>query len=476
MLLNRIVAAILLVVLLVDSRTGVANEPVSAFEAASIAREAYVFAYPIVLMKVTKDVAKNCEIPQGLRAPVNQFGHAREFPDPSFKVVVRPNSDTLYSALSFNVCAEPVVVHIPDSKGRYYLAPMLDAWTEVFATPGTRTTGNGAITFAITGPDWKGTLPEGLKEYRSPTGEGLMLVRAQTNGKADYREVHEFQDGMSCVPLSSFGKPYALPKGTYRPEQDMSPPPEQIASFSAERFFEIFVEAMKENPPHPEDEEIISRLARIGIVPGQNFKFAHAPQEIQGALNAAPIVMFQIKASWLLSGTAANGWKTKLSSIGVYGTDYMQRAGTSFAALGANIPADAVYPTAILDSKGKQFDSRRSYLLHFKKDELPPVRAFWSLTMYNDEQRFAENPVNRYSISPQTGLRFNEDGSLDVYIQRHSPGTDKEMNWLPTPESGNFTMNLRLYWPEDEVLIGDWSPPPVQRIDGQPIPRKLSQQ
>jgi len=443
-----------------------AQQGVSAEEAREIARDAYIYAYPLVLSEVTFRVGTNVAEPTSSQAPVNQFGHIREFPDPSFTIVVRPNADTLYSPLSYDVSKEPLVISVPDSGGRYYLMPWLDMWSDVFTVPGTRTTGNGAQTFAIVGPNWKGSLPNGVKEYRSPTGQGLLIGRTQTNGKADYEAVHRFQDGMKAVPLHAYGKPYTPPRGKVNPNQDMSAPPDQVDKMEAAAFFGLFAELMKENPPHLNDHPILDRMKRIGIEPGKSFSLASASKEVQEALNAAPAeALRQIKATWSKSGVLSNGWRTNMTAIGTYGTDYLHRAGVAYGGYGANAIEDAVYPTAFADADGQPFDGSKRYVLHFDKDRIPPVRGFWSLTMYDQRQVFTANPIGRYAIGDRDKLAFNADGSLDLYIQRESPGKDKESNWLPAPAQGLFTMNLRLYWPKAQVLDGSWAPPPVKRID-----------
>ena len=196
----------------------------SGEEVAEIARDAYVYAYPMVLMHVTMQVGTNVEVPAGTQAPINQLGHMREFPDASFTLVVRPNADTLYSTLAYDVATEPLVVSVPDSGGRYYLNQWLDHWTDVFTSPGSRTTGTGAQTYAIVGPTWQGELPDGVREYRSPTARGLLIGRTQTNGKADYEAVRRFQDGMTAAPLSAYGKPYTPPRGTAKAEPSSADP------------------------------------------------------------------------------------------------------------------------------------------------------------------------------------------------------------------------------------------------------------
>jgi hypothetical protein len=443
-----------------------AQQSVSAEEAREIAREAYVYAYPLVLMEVTRRTSTNVAEPSFPAAPVNQLAHARAFPDASFTVVVRPNADTLYTVLTFDVSQEPLVVSVPDSDGRYFLLPWLDYWTDIFAVPGTRTTGNKAQTFAIAGPRWEGQLPASVTLYRSPTNSGLLIGRAQTNGKSDYEAVRKFQDGMRAYPLSAHGKSYTPPKGTMRAGQDTTAPPDQVEKMDAATFFSMLAELMKDNPPHANDHPILDRMRRIGIEPGKSFAFTSASKEIQDALNAAPgVALPQIKTAWTRAGVFANGWRINLTAIGTYGTDYLHRAGVAYGGLGANVPEDAVYPTAFGDADGQPFSSNKRYVLHFSKDQIPPVRGFWSLTMYDERQLFTDNPVDRYAIGDRDKLTFNPDGSLDLYIQRDSPGADKESNWLPAPKSGGFTMNLRLYWPKAQVLDGSWTPPPVKRVN-----------
>ena len=187
----------------------------------------------MVLMDVSKQVSTNVREPTGLTAPINQSAHGHTFPEPSFTIVVRPNADTLYSSLNFDVSKEPLIITVPDSGGRFYLLPFLDEWTDVFAVPGKRTTGTTALTFAIVGPNWRGELPADVKRYDSPTAFGWMGGRTQTNGKADYEAVHNFQDGIKAVPISAYGKPYIPPKGNVNPKQDMSVPPDQIDKMDA---------------------------------------------------------------------------------------------------------------------------------------------------------------------------------------------------------------------------------------------------
>jgi hypothetical protein len=436
-------------------------------ETAEIAVEAYVYAYPLVLMDVTRQALTNVEtVTANGRAPVNQFGHRRDFPDAEFTEVVRPNADTLYSSLWFDVSKEPLLIRVPDSGGRYYLLPLLDLWTDIFASPGKRTTGTAAQTFAIVGPKWDGRLPDGVELVRAPTARGWLLGRTQTNGKADYEAVHKFQDGLSAIPLSAWGKDYTPPRGKKVAGLSKDPPVEQVARMDAATFFGRFCELTRENPPHTNDYPILARLKRIGLEPGQPFDAAKLRPAVKQALEKAVAEgQRKIKGHLLRATQSVNGWFLISNPVGTYGTDYLKRALIAYLALAANVVEDSIYPTTLFSADGAALDSSRKYVLHFAKDELPPVRAFWSLTMYNDRQFFAENPINRFAIGDRDKLKFNDDGSLDLVIQREAPGGERDANWLPTPKEGHFSMTLRLYWPRPAALNGTWKPPAVKRVD-----------
>ncbi len=366
----------------------------------------------------------------------------------------------------FDVSQEPLLISVPDSGGRFYLLQMCDMWTDVFDSPGKRTTGTGTQVLAIAGPDWQGQLPAEATPIHCPTGIGWIIGRTQTNGKADYDAVRKFQAGLSATPLSQWGKPYQPPAGKINSDWDMGTPPiQQLEKLGPAAYFSLFAELTKFNPPHANDYPILHQMRRIGIEPGKPFEFDRLSPEIQRALTeAGPAALNTIKARLAKAGVAKAGWRINLTAIGTYGADYLNRAGIAFAGIGANTIEDAVYPTAFTDAEGKPFSSDSRYVLHFDKDQIPPVRAFWSLTMYNEKQLLAANPIDRFAIGDRDKLAFNPDGSLDLYIQRESPGSDKESNWLPAPASGSFTMNMRLYWPKAEVLGGNWSPPGVMQV------------
>jgi uncharacterized protein (TIGR03000 family) len=434
-------------------------------EALQIATDAYVYGYPLVTMEVTRRVVTNVEKPAGSHAPMGQFILLREYPTPAFKEVTAPNADTLYASAFFDVGKEPWVLSLPDFKDRYYLMPMLDGWTDVFEDPGTRTTGDKAQTYAITGPGWNGTLPNGVKEYKSPTAIVWLIGRIYCTGTAeDYAAVHKLQDEMRLVPLSAYGKPYTPPPGKVDPSIDTKKTPrDQVNDMDAGAYFRLLAALLKDNPPAKADADMVAKLKKIGIEPGKDFDIGKLDPAVAKGLEAAPKAAQKgIVAHLGNAGEKLNGW-VFLKPTGLYGAEYLQRATITYFGLGANRPLDAVYPTAEADADGKPFDGANHYTVTFPKGQMPPVNGFWLVTMYNADYFFAANPLDRYTISQRNKLKENADGSVTVYIQNESPGADKESNWLPAPK-GKFILMMRLYWPKEKdpsILNGTWKPPAV---------------
>jgi hypothetical protein len=419
-------------------------------------------------MEMTRRVLTNVAAPDGKLAPMGQFARLRTYPTPANKEVTAPNADTLYTLAWLDLSKEPWVLSIPDMRDRYYLMPMLSGWTDVFQVPGKRTTGTQAQTYAITGPGWKGTLPAGVKEYKSPTSMVWILGRIYCTGTPeDYRAVHALQDQFSVVPLSAYGKPYTPPPGNVDPSIDMKTAVrEQVNRMSAGEYFKLLAALMKDNPPAKADAPMVANMAKIGIVPGQGFDIAKLDPAVQKGLQGVPKAgLEKIMAHFKTAGAVINGW-TFSTKTGIYGTEYLQRAFITAIGLGANRPQDAVYPTSQVDAEGKPYDGANKYVMHFAKGQTPPVRGFWSLTMYDGQYFFVPNPLNRYTLSSRFKFNYNKDGSLDLYIQKDSPGKDKEANWLPAP-AGNFILMLRLYWPREKppsIIDGTWKPPAVKRV------------
>ena len=430
--------------------------------------QAVIWGLPLVLMDVTARKTTNVFPGSKLARPVNQFAQMRAFPNASFKEVVRANVDTLYSSAFLDLAAEPLVLAVPDTHGRYYLLPMMDAWTNVFATPGSRTTGTKPGVFLISGPGWRGTVPAGMQLIKSPTNLAWILGRTQTNGPEDYAAVHAIQDGYTLVPLSQYGKPYAPPAGSFDASVDMKTPPvEQVRHMSSAQFFGALARLLKDNPPTASEAPIVQRLARIGIVPGRPFDPDRLDPAMAKALEpAVQLAMARLQEVQKGAGKPVNGWRIPPSNLGNYGTDYGTRAVIALIAFGANLPADAVYPTAYVDADGHALNGANRYVLHFDAGQTPPVKAFWSVTMYDADSFFVDNPINRYALSSWMPLQKNADGSIDLRIQHDSPGATLESNWLPAP-TGVFNLTLRMYWPNEvapSITDGSWQPPPVKRV------------
>ena len=438
-------------------------------EALDAGVQAVIYGLPLVLMDLTMQKATNFATPSGFGSPANQFAHVKAFPNADFKDVVRANVDTLYSSAFLDLSKEPVVLSVPDTGGRYYLLPMMDAWSNVFASPGARTTGTKAGRFAIVGPNWAGTLPTGLTPIKAPTNLVWILGRTQTNGPSDYAAVHAIQAGYTLVPLSQMDQPYLPPQGHVDPAIDMKTPPvERLKAMSATEFFSRLAALLNSNPPSPADAAAIANLAKIGIIPGEQF----APEKLEPAVRASlemsmPVAFAKLAEAGKHLGKPANGWQIPSNILGNYGTNYSARAVIALIAFGANLPADAIYPTAFADAEGRALSGQSKYRLHFAAGATPPVNAFWSVTMYDAQSYFVANPINRYAISSWMPLQHNADGSIDIYVQHDSPGAGKAANWLPAPD-GAFNITLRMYWPKDtkpSIIDGSWSPPPVVRVD-----------
>ena len=436
----------------------------SADLAQEIAQEAYLYLYPLVLMDLTRRQFTNLDPKvNAFGGPANAFNHVRTFPTAEMRAVVRPNFDTLYSSAWLDLTASPVILSTADTHGRYFMLPILDMWTDVFAVPGARTNGTGAADFAVVPPGWSGALPQGVQRIDAPTPYVWILGRTQTNGPHDYDTVHDIQDGYRITLLADWGGAPKKPEQRIDPSVDtMTEPLRQAAAMSAPEFFRYGAELMRLNPPHFSDWSMLARMARIGIGPGKGFDAGRASTSAlaDGAAFAQQLMRVMIQKI----AAPRNGWEFNTSGIGVYGDDYLRRAVVALAGLGANQPQDAIYPLAISDADGKPVVAEGNYLLHFPKDQLPPVGAFWSLTMYDAEGYQVANRLNRFAIGDRDPLEFNLDGSLDLYIQHDSSGDAHQSNWLPAPASGALGLTMRLYAPKPEVMNGAWSPPPLRRV------------
>jgi hypothetical protein len=378
---------------------------------------------------------------------------------------VRPNFDTLYSSAWLDLRDGPIVVSAGvDGDDRYYALPMYDMWTDAFAVPGRRTSGTGPGNWVVVAPSWRGDIPDGLERIDAPTPIIWIIGRTQTNGPSDYPNVHKMQDGFQLTRLADWFEPSGIPPAAFvaDPTVDMTTPPlDQVNGMSGEAYFDHAMELLALHPSHVTDGPIRMQMRRLGLEPGA--KFANLDPAVQQSLDDAPATgLQQLSEAFPRIAKVVNGWQMNTDTMGVYGNFYVKRAIVAMVGLGANNVDDAIYPVLMADADGQPVTGDNNYVLHFNADELPPVDAFWSLTMYDADGFQAANPINRFAIGDRDPLRYNADGSLDLYLQHESPGSAKESNWLPAPR-GPLGVTMRLYEPKTNVLHGLWNPTVVRK-------------
>lgn len=437
----------------------------SASQAYGLGQEAYIYLYPLVTMDLTRRQATNMDAGrQPGYGPMNAFSHLRTYPDPNLKMVVRPNFDTLYSLAWLDLSKEPMILSVPDTAGRHYLLPILDMWTDIFAAPGKRTTGTESGQYAIVPPGWRGELPPDLTRIDAPTPYVWVLGRTQTNGPQDYEAVHQVQDGFRLTPLASRGQETPPATVEIDPDLDMETPPlEQVNAMSAASYFTYAAELMRLQPPHPTDWSTLARIKRIGLEPGKSFDFDRLDPEVKQALERA--VNDSVDALRRVGAPRGAGWQRNAQPMGVYGNDYLKRAFVTMLGLGANQPEDVSTALAFVDADEKPLNGDNNYVLSFDKETLPPVDAFWTVTVYDQEGFAIPNPQNRFALgSHSAAWHYDADGSLNIYLQHESPGHELEGNWLPTPRAP-FNLTMRLYAARPPALNGQWAPPAVERVE-----------
>lgn len=433
-----------------------------------IATLAYIWGYPLVSVVRLVDYSSNPNVPPGPgRGPINTFSHYRDFPTPNFTDIVSINVDTLYSFGLVDLKKEPVVLQIPTITGRYYTLQFVDAYSNNFHYIGSRLNDTTGSTYLITGPNWKGDIPPGMKELKSPTNTVDIGGRIYVNGPSDIPNVAALQDNLKLTPLSVFGQnttsEQPVTSGTNASKQVPIGPQPSLIPTTGIKIYDEISQDMVDNPPPAADSEVLAQFATIGIGPGLTPSDTKNDTIIVALENGITEGEKLIDAKVQNIGMKVNGWLVNLD-VGNFGTDYLLRAAVAKFGLGANSAEEAVYPSTFTDNQGQNLTGTHNYVIHFDKGQTPPVNAFWSITLYNDKSYLAENPINRYSIASNTeGLKYNPDGSLDIYIQHVSPGTEKESNWLPSP-SGQFNLILREYNPQEPILKGEYQVPPVQRV------------
>ena len=420
--------------------------------AQELLEQAYLYAFPLVLMDATRKVSTNTETPNSTRAPINQFIHAEKLADAASRAVVTPNVDTIYTQAFLDVGSEPMLYGVPQTD-RFFNVQVLDAWTNtaaVLEAPGL---------YAITRSDWQGELPEGVQRIDVPTTRVWTIARIVLSGQEDLPNVRAIQDKMQLMPLSAYQMDrWTAPAGTYDPAYDFVPV-QHVLALSPQEFFDTANQLMETNPPAAADAPVLRELAALHVGPGEKFddkalglfsglRWKLMLLQLKGKLKAEAANYAQQMGQWIYYG----------DPIGDFGTAYTYRAMVALMGLGANTTDIAIYPKTDVDNTGAVLTGKKTYTLHF--DSFPPTleKGFWSVTAYGKDDFLIDNPIDRYCINDRSGLHRNPDGSIDIILSKEAP--EDTTNWLPVGE-GDFHLFLRIYKPDTAALEG-WQPPVVR--------------
>ena len=450
-----------------DTARGVAAPSIA--ETKAIAEEGFVYGLPLVMnYAVMYEFAVDSKSSQ-FKAPFNKLNNQHHVATYEDTAIVTPNSDTPYSFVWLDLRAEPMVISVPAvEKQRYYAVQLIDSNTYNYGYIGTRATGNTPGDYMVVGPDWKGETPPGIKKvFTSTTPFSLSLIRTQLFNPKDISNVEKVQAGYKAQPLSAFLK---------RPAPPAAPAVNFVPATTAgikQNYFEYLDAALQYVPATPEDKELRARLARIGVGPGKTFEFKDLSLEHKAAVLLAMKEGDEKVDKFAASGVKnVNGWSVGsfFGDRAFFNGDWLMRAAAAKSGIYGNDPAEATYPFTRVTATGETIDaSKHNYTIAFPAGQLPPVNAFWSVTMYDGKsQLLIKNPLNRYLInSPMvSGMKKNADGSLTLYIQKDSPGKALESNWLPAPNDTVYLV-MRLYWPKESppsILpagAGTWKPPGI---------------
>jgi hypothetical protein len=447
-----------------DKKATLTPDEAKAKQAYAIGVQAYIWGYPMVVMQRSRDAMTKASdapnTPEQFKktgkffAPVNQAANAWGMLGPDFSAVQSVNSDTLYTVIWYDSSEEPYVLHLPDTKGRYYTFQFIDAWTNNYRYASTRTMGSQDQDYALVAPGWKGKLPDKVIRVDSPNPTGFVIGRIYVADTKDVPAVNALQKQITMTPLSSYGKSYTPPKVKVIPAKKYTG---DLA------FFEQLGDTLVINGAPAADAGVLGLMKNIGLTTDHGFdpsalgdgekkSLAHAVKDGEAMLAAKSAAM----------GKDVNGWQLSPVLDEYFGTSYLFRAAIGYQAMFVNTPIEAYYPGVFKDTDGKVLDgSSGKYTITFPKGKTPPVGAFWSTTMYDAKKRLlVKNSLNRYKIGSADKLKAEKDGSTVIYIQADSPGKDKEANWLPAPKAP-FYMLLRMYLPKIEVLNGQYEVPGV---------------
>ena len=460
-------ASIGLAVSLALACSGASAQPISPDEARAIAKEAYVYGFPLVdNYRIQHAYFQDSNHPE-YKGPWNTVVNIPRVYTPADTAIQTPNSDTPYSFAGLDLRAEPFVLTAPAiEKDRYFSIQLIDWYTFNFDYIGSRATGNDGGSFLIAGPGWKGETPAGVKKvFRSETEFVFPVYRTQLFNPGDLDNVKKVQAGYKAQPLSAF---LGQPAPAAAPAIDFIEPLTPDEEKSSLEFFNVLNFVLQFCPTDPSETELIARFAKIGIGAGKTFDAGTLPPEIETAIKQG------VADAWADLATVKQKFDTReVTSGDVFGTraylknNYLYRMAGAVLGIYGNSKDEAIYPSYAVDAQGQKLDGANKYSVRFAPGQVPPVNAFWSLTMYELPQSLlVANPIDRYLLNSPMLPQFvkDADGGVTFYIQNESPGKDKEPNWLPAPK-GPFQIAMRLYWPKEEALNGTWKAPPLQRLN-----------
>jgi hypothetical protein len=439
---------------------------VSPAEARAIAKEAYIYGFPIVDNYRVQHAYWVDKTTPEYKGPWNQIWNAAQLFTPADTAIQTPNSDTLYSFIGADLRSEPLVLTVPAiERARYFSVQLIDYYTFNFDYIGTRTTGNGGGSFLLAGPGWKGDAPKGVKKvFRSETELAFPAYRTQLFNPDDLENVKKVQAGYKVQPLSAF---LDQPAPKAAPAIDFIKPLTPAEEKTSPQFFNMLNFVLQFCPTVPSEKELMARFAKLGVGAGKAFDASKLSAEIKTAIEQG------MADAWIaFAGLKKEFEEGKVTAGDVFGTrqylknNYLYRMAAAVLGIYGNSKQEAMYPAYYVDATKQKLDGASRYTVRFASGQLPPVNAFWSLTMYDEPQSLlVANPLNRYLINspmlPQ--LKRDADGGVTLIVQNASPGKDKEANWLPAPK-GAFSMIMRLYWPKEAAVEGKWKHPPVQRV------------
>lgn len=460
----KILLTLSIAYLLIGFQTKAAN--ITPEEAKEIAKEAYVFAYPMIEnYKILYAQSVNKQSP-AYEGSANTLTIKRELLDYKYRAVVAPNNNTLYSYAWLNLTTEPLVFTVPQiPEDRYFVFQFVDMYTHNYNYICHRVTVNDVGgKYLLVGPNWDGEKPEGIKDVFKSEGNFVFLLgRIYIAGKEDLAAVHALQDQLQLVTLSEYQGKEALPAANI----DWPVYDDQKAK-SAE-FITYFNFLLKNLKVDPSEKELFAKFSKIGIGADKAFSLDKLDPAIAKAIEEGVQEAYKdIDKHRADIGRQVNGWNNFGSGFGsraVMQGRYLDRASAAMAGIYGNDPEENNTYSLFQDADGNPLDgSKYNYMLEFPAGQVPPIKGFWSITMYDDKYLMIENPLNRYSVFGEDKLlKYGEGNSLKLYFQNESPGKDKEGNWLPAPD-GKFVLALRIYWPKSEVLDGTWAPPVLNKI------------